>query len=187
MSMRCLIALLHLLQPVARLYGRLCCGLTLWRHDGSSIPAFPWPGIFGIWTEHWHAPSERLQSVESKLRAEGVCVFRGGDFDSWDLETRPNMLGTARLRMAVEEHGLGRQLVRFRVWPKPSAVTLVLVSLFCALASWAALDRAWAGATFLAVIAVILPSRLLQECPAATSSFLSPSLAQHPPPTQTPR
>ena len=178
MSMRCLIALLHLLQPVARLYGRLCCGLTLWRHHGSSIPAFPWPRIFGIWTEHWHAPSERLQSVESKLRAEGVCVFRGGDFDSWDLETRPNMLGTARLRMAVEEHGLGRQLVRFRVWPKPSAVTLVLVSLFCALASWAALDRAWAGATFLAVIAVILAARLLQECAAATGSLLSPVLAE---------
>ena len=177
MNMRCLIALLYLLQPAARLYGRLCCGLTLWRRRGPSARAFPWPHTFRIWTEHWRASSERLQQIESDLRAQGACVARGGDFDRWDLEVRPNLLGAARLRMAVEEHGMGRQLVRFRVWPKPLALLLLLVALFCGLAAGAALDGAWAGAVILAVTAVILAARTLQDLAASTGTLLDPVLA----------
>ena len=178
MSMRCLIALLYLLQPAARLYGRLCCGLTLWRRRGPSALAFPRPRTFRVWTEHWRASSERLQQIESNLRAQGACVARGGDFDRWDLEVRPNLLGAARLRMAVEEHGLGRQLVRFRVWPKPSALVLLLVALFCGLAAGAALDGAWAGAVVLAATAVILAARTLQDLAASTGTLLAPVLAE---------
>ena len=174
MGMRCLIAFLHLLQPAARLYGRLCCGLTLWRRRGPFLPAFPCPRSFRIWSERWQASSDRLQSIESKLRAEGACVVRGGEFDHWDLEVRPNMLGAARLRMAVEEHGMDRQLVRFRVWPKPSTVAMVLGLLLCSLAAAAARDGAWAGAVILASMAVAVAARVVQECAAATGALLMP-------------
>src|SRR5207249_810709 len=40
-GMRSLTALLHLLQPVARLYGRLSCGLAPWRRRGPAIFALP--------------------------------------------------------------------------------------------------------------------------------------------------
>ena len=43
LSMRCLTGLLHLLQPLGRLYGRLGCGLTPWRWRGPSTLALPWP------------------------------------------------------------------------------------------------------------------------------------------------
>jgi O-antigen biosynthesis protein len=178
MSLRHLVTLLYLLQPAARLYGRLGCGLTLWRRRGPSLRAFPWQRNFRIWSQHWRAPSERLQSINSNLRAQGACVLAGGDFDRWDLEVRRSMLGAARLRMAVEEHGMGRQLVRFRVWPKFSALALVFVFLFCGLATGAALHRAWAGAAILAATVVILAARTLQDCAAATGTLVHPVLAE---------
>ena len=89
-----------------------------------------------------------------------------------------NLLGAARLRMAVEEHGMGRQLVRFRVWPKPSAGAIALVVLFCGFSTGAALHRAWAGAAILAAMAMIVAARGLQECAAATGALLSPVVAE---------
>jgi glycosyltransferase involved in cell wall biosynthesis len=178
MGIRCLIAFLYLLQPAARLHGRLCCGLTLWRRRGPFVLAFPCPRTFRIWSEQWRAASDRLQSMESKLRAEGACVVPGGEFDGWDLEVRPNMLGAARLRMAVEEHGLGRQLVRFRVWPKPSTVAIVLGLLLSSLAAAAALDGAWPGAVILASTAVAVAARVVQECGGATGALLMPVLME---------
>ena len=56
--------------------------------------------------------------AEEGLRAEGLALEIGGEFDRWDLEVRGGFFGCARLRLAVEEHGGGRQLARFRVWPR---------------------------------------------------------------------
>jgi len=176
--MRSLIALLHLLQPLARLCGRLSCGLAPWRRRGPSMLALPWPRTFAIWFEQWRAPSERLQSMESTLRSEGLCVLRGGDFDRWDLEVRGGMLGAARLRTAVEEHGLGRQLVRFRIWPRASMAGFTLMGFFAALAAAAGRDRAWAGATILLLAVVLLAVGIVEECAAATAALLGPVLVQ---------
>jgi len=177
-GMRSLIALLHLLQPLARLCGRLSCGLAPWRRRTVSTFALPWPRTFAIWFEQWRAPADRLQSIESALRADGACVFRGGDFDRWDLEVRGSMLGAARLRTAVEEHGLGRQLVRFRVWPRPSTAAVTLVALFACLAAAAGRDRAWAGTTILLLIAMLLAAGIVEQCAAATVALLGPVLLQ---------
>src|SRR5207244_12490790 len=83
MGLRFLVALLHLLQPAARLYGRLSCGLTLWRRRGPFVPAFPATRTFRIWSEQWRGTSDRLRSIESKLRAEGPCGVPGRGFGGW--------------------------------------------------------------------------------------------------------
>ncbi len=176
--MRSLTALLHLLQPLARLYGRLSCGLAPWRRRGPAIFALPWPRTFAIWFEQWRAPGERLEAIESTLRTAGACVFRGGDFDRWDLEVRGSMLGAARLRTAVEEHGLGRQLVRFRLSPRPSVAGVVLAAFFAALAAAAAMDRASAAAIVLGLIAAALAAGIVEQCAATTAALLSPVLVQ---------
>ena len=49
-------------------------------------------------------------------------IFSGGDFERWDLHVRGGMLGPMRMRMAVEEHGAGRQLLRIRSWPRFSRI-----------------------------------------------------------------
>ena len=57
-------------------------------------------------------------AIEAPLAAEGAGVFRGGDFDSWDLEVRGGALGPVRLRVLIEDYRTNGQLVRVRAWPR---------------------------------------------------------------------
>jgi GT2 family glycosyltransferase len=172
LKLRSLTALLHLLQPVARLWGRLHGGLTPW---GRSSPGFslPWPRTSTIWSEGWNPPEKTLQSIEASLRAYGVAFRRGGDYDRWDLEVRGGMHGAVRLLMADQVHEAGRkQLLIFRTWPLCSPGVVVLTLLFAALTIAAALDGAWAAAMVLGGVAVLLIIQQLQQCAAATAATL---------------
>lgn len=71
--------------------------------------------------------------MEAALRVEGAVAPREGDCDRWDLEARGGLLGAAHLRMAIEEHGAGKQ-VRFRVCSRCSTPGGVLALLFAKLA-----------------------------------------------------
>src|SRR5205814_174842 len=101
------IGFLHLLQPLARLIGRLRSGLTVWRRRGRLGTVVPRVRTSSIWSEEWRSVHERLAAVEEDLVREGAVVQRGGDFDRWDLEVRGGLLGSARMLMAIEEHGGG--------------------------------------------------------------------------------
>src|SRR5204862_2614083 len=89
---RLLTAALHMLQPLARLRGRLDHGLAPWRRQGARGLALPGRRTFAIWSEHWREPDERLRAIEATLRADGAGVLRGGDSDRWDLEVRGGTL-----------------------------------------------------------------------------------------------
>jgi hypothetical protein len=171
-QLRALTAFLYLLQPMARLRGRLDHGLSIWRWRGSAGLAFPWVRRFKMWSEQWQASEERLRSLEVALRGLGALVLRGGDYDRWDLEVRGGPLSAVRILMAVEEHGGGRQLVRFRAWPRGSRVGLFFTPLCATLAAWATLDRAWAASVVLGVITVMLGIRALQQCATAMAAVL---------------
>ena len=63
----------------------------------------------------------------------------GGPFDPWDLKVRGGMLADSAINVAVEEHGGGKQLYRFRLSPsvsRPAWATLAL-SVVLALGAWA--------------------------------------------------
>jgi hypothetical protein len=171
LKLRGLTAMLHMLQPLARLYGRLRYRLTLWRLHGMPYFAFPWPRTTTIWSERWQSPEERLQHIEAALRADGSIILRGGNYDRWDLEVRGGLFGAVRMRMAVEEHGAGKQLVRIRSWPTFSPPGLAFALLFTVLYIIAIIDLAW-PAPILGLTAVLLASRALEDCGAATGSYL---------------
>ena len=139
---RPLTAFLHLAQPAGRLIGRLRHGLTPWRRGPARGWSMPVGRTLRTWSENPSSSWQRLESVEAALRASGGVVRRGGDFDRWDLELRGGLLGAGRMRMAVEEHGQGRQMVRMRLWTRcaPGAVTLA------AFLTLAAIGSALAGA-----------------------------------------
>ncbi len=172
LMLRALMAFLYLLQPLARLRGRQRAGLSPWRRHRVLGAWLPWPRTSALWTEHWQAADKRLESIEAALRTDGAAVVRGGDYDRWDLEVKSGTLGAVRILMAVEEHGLGRQLTRFRSWPRVSAGGLLLSLTFAALASGAAFDQAWVAAAPLGLVVVMLALRALQECAAATATVL---------------
>jgi GT2 family glycosyltransferase len=171
-KLRSLTALLHLVQPLARLSGRrLRSSLTLWRH-GLFEHSLPWPRRVAIWSERWRDSSDRLRSLESVLRKAGAHVRRGGEFDNWDFEVRGGLVGAARLLMAVEEHGSGKQFARFRVWPRCSYVELLPTALFGSLSLGAATQHAWAVSGIFGVIATLFISRAFCGCGNAIAAIL---------------
>jgi len=164
---RALTAFLHLLQPFARLSGRVRGGLVPWRHHGQGGLALPKRRTSGIWSERWRPLDERLRQLEGALRRDGIPVLRGGGHDRWDLAVRGGPLGSARLLMGVEDHALRRQLVRLRWWPRFAAAGVWLATLFAGTSALAALDGAWAACVFLAAVALVIAFRALRDCAVA--------------------
>jgi GT2 family glycosyltransferase len=160
---------LHLLQPLARLFGRLGYNGTRSQKRVASFLALPRTRTSAVWSEHWRAPDAWLQSVEAALQNAGAVSLRGGDYDRWDQEVRGGRLGTARTLMTVEEHGGGKQLLRFRTWPRCSSAGAVVITLFAFLGAGAALDHAWVASGVLGAVAAALALRTLWECSVAAA------------------
>ena len=172
MRLRALTAVLHLIQPLARLYGRVQNGLAPWRRPGAPTVPPPWRWTKAIWSTCWQDPDRRLHSMEAHLRIVGAAVRRGGDYDRWDLEVAGGVFGAARVLMAVEDHGGGNQLVRLRWWPKLPRGAVILSVLFAALAGGAAAAHAWSAASILGAIVLGLASRMVLDCGAAGSAVV---------------
>ena len=169
LKLRSLTALLYLLQPLARLSGRLTGGLSPWRTWLDSATAFPRQRSAAIWTEQWQAADQRLHDIETTLRRLGARVWRGGDYDRWDLEVRAGTLGASRVLMGIEEPGGGAQVVRLRSWPRSSRLGAALALSFATLSILAALDHAWVTVLILGMIVLLLIIATLYECAAATT------------------
>jgi GT2 family glycosyltransferase len=169
-SLRLLTGVLYLLQPLARLEGRIGHGLSPWRWRGPWVFGLPTPHTYSFWSEQWQSGQDRVRAVVNALTREGSVVRSGGDWDRWDLQVRGGMLGGARLLIAVEEHGSGRQLVRVRSWPHVTRVGSALAILAAVLAAVAAVNHAQAVSIALAVVAGAIIVRLISECMAATAA-----------------
>ncbi len=167
-----LTAVLHLLQPLARLRGRLRRGLTPWRRTARGGFSLPRPRAWAVLTSSWKEPDQRLMSIESALRARGITAERGGCYDRWDLEVRGGVLGAARLLMAVEDHGAGTQYVRIRSWPRCARAAVGWILFFAGLTAAAVVDGAWAASAVLGSVCGLLAVRTLQDCSAATAAVL---------------
>ena len=161
---RALTALLYLLQPLARLRGRVGHGLTPWRGTRLHGGAAPIPQTRTLWSESWQPPEDRLRELERRLRADRATVVRGGEFDRWDLEAGVGVLGSARLRAATEEHGAGRQLLRLRSWPRCSGRAAALAILAALVAVAAAREAAWPVVIVVGGFAGALASAMLAQC-----------------------
>lgn len=111
-----------------------------------------------------------LEMLESSLKSLRTVVHRGGDYDRWDLELRGGILGCARVLMAVEEHGGGKQFLRFRVWPRCAPAGIVLTLLFAGLSAGAALSQAWVACGILNFVAFVLMMHIFKECSAAMAA-----------------
>jgi O-antigen biosynthesis protein len=164
--------LLYLLQPLARLWGRLSEGLTPWRRRGVGAFAFPRPRVRELWSEKWNSPESRLSLLEWSLRHKNVVVLPGGDFDGWDLEVRGGLLGAVRMCLVIEEHGGGKQMIKLRSWPVFRTLGLLLTLLLTGLAAAAALDGDWFVMAVLAVGAGGLALQAFGDCAFATASYL---------------
>ncbi|MBM2811988.1 MAG: glycosyl transferase, family 2 [Chloroflexi bacterium] len=167
LGLRSMTAALHLLQPLARLRGRVRHGLSFWRRRSTVDLLLPGPHQTSVWSEVWRAPEDWLHAIEEGLRRAGAVAVHGGQYDSWDLEIRGGMMGGARVTMAVEEHGDGRQLVRFGLRPLLKSYSVALTLVLGALALGAVVDQAWPAAGILIAASFAAAGRMVVECALA--------------------
>jgi GT2 family glycosyltransferase len=172
LALQAITAGLHLLQPAARLAGRLEHGLAPWRRPDRFRLALPLPRRRALWSQAWQAHEARMRRIHVALREHGERVRAGGPCDRWDLEVRGGALGAARLRTAVEDHGGGRQLLRCRMWPRIPALLAPALALLGAAGTVAAARGAWVAAGVLVILAVVLAVAAVAECAIATASAL---------------
>jgi hypothetical protein len=161
LCMRALIALLHAIQPAARLHGRLAQGLRPWGHRGKMRSRLPGPRTWALWSTRWTDPQARLKAIENRLRAGGARIARGGPYDRWDLEVGVGMLNSTRLQMAVEEHAGGAQLVRIYASPRRPVVAATICAALAALAVLSEVHQARFAAGVLASIFVAILTWLM--------------------------
>ena len=169
--LRVLTGLLHLMQPLTRLWSRLVYSLTAWRIRRFPTLSFPWPRMFQLWSERWLDSTEVLASLESVLRSGGAVVRRGGDYDSWDLEIRGGVFGGVRVRTVSENYGLGKHMLRLRSRPWFSisgAGTTLLLMIAC---FGALLDHAVYAASILAPLSVMFGAITFRSAAVAVGAI----------------
>jgi hypothetical protein len=170
-ALQVLTAMLHLMQPLARLIGRLRHGLTPWRQRINVLPHWRWSFESTIWSEKWRAPEDWLRSLSRQLQQKHVPVQTGGSFDEWDLELRGGLFGSARTLMAIEEHGGGKQLLRFRVRPKFSLPVKTLSAGSFMLGFAAILDGAWIIGLLFSLFGIMLLAYASRDYVLAANAF----------------
>jgi O-antigen biosynthesis protein len=170
LPLKVIVALLHLVQPIARLAGRIQHGLGPWRWR-DLVPVFPRPTRRSFWSEEWQAPEARLAEIERILRKLGAVVVVAGDFEPFDLTVRSGLFGSIRTIAATEEHGGGKQMFRLSAWPTvPGALLAVLLAL--AAPAWLAVaDGAWVIAIVLAVASVAMAGLAYADCAVAMKDW----------------
>jgi len=166
-----LVAALHLMQPLARLRGRLRHGLTIWRQRGPDRITTPIARTYPLLVARWHAPDDRLRALQAAMKETGAVVLHGGDYDSWDLEVRGGFFGAARMQMATEDSGSGTQLVRVRTWPICHWMVPLQFGVSFGLAVAAAIGDGYVASTVLGIMAATIASRVLRDCGRATQAI----------------
>jgi len=164
---RVLTGMMHILQPVARISGRLSHALACAKTQG----LLQWTGlgdrVLRIWSEQWRAPEEWLTSLETRLKAEDVATRRGGNFDSWDFEAQAGLAGGVRLKMAIEEHGAGEQMLNLHLSTRVTGLAVAALFLFGVLSAAAFFSQnLWFGAAF-GTGALMVLLRVITECSVA--------------------
>lgn len=158
--MRMLVGGLYLMQPVARLAGRVHYGLTPWRLRGVRGVASPLSFRHESWCKNWHDPSARLADLEGTLKRGGAVVLRGHEFARWDLELRGGLFGRVRIRQFTADLAHSAQYVQYFATPRFAPMGVLLFIFFCALCAAAIVEdrlllagSAWAVAALIALIA----------------------------------
>src|SRR5262245_43917682 len=167
---RVLVVFLHVIQPGARLLGRIQHGMGPWNFQGFSRFVSLWTTV-SLWSVRWEPIEARLSKLASILREAKAPVASGGDYDKWDLSVSGGLFGAIRVLAMVEEHGSGQQLCRFRAWPQVPATALAILVVLITIAGLAGLDRAAFAGSMLALAAGTLGFRIYSDCALAMSQW----------------
>jgi O-antigen biosynthesis protein len=173
-----LIVLLHIIQPIARLRGRIKHGLTPWRIRGAKASikhlTFLKPKTLVHWSEgNWKSAETWLEEIELNIIGLKARVRRGGDFDNWDIETRNGLFSTTKGTLTIEEHGANKQYLKFRYAANYSISGLALIGLFGSVAVLAASDGSWIVASVLSTFTLAIAAKYVLDSASVVSCIVT--------------
>jgi hypothetical protein len=159
-----LIVVLHIVQPLARLRGRIKHGLTPWRIRGAGATlkylTFLKPKTLVFWSEgDWKAAETWLEEIEQNIVSLKARVKRGGDFDSWDIQTRNGLFSTVKGILTIEEHGANKQYLKFRYAANYSLSGLILIVFFGTITALALIDGSLVVAGILSIFTLVITAK----------------------------
>ena len=171
LRLRVTVFALHLMQPLARLEGRLKGGLTPWRRHGTKTTIQVRSSTLTMWRDQRESLEVTLENLQRQLRDSNAVVLAGGDYDRWDLEVRGGLFGGGRLLAAVEEHSPGKQFLHFRIAPKYYAFAILLSAVSAVMSIAAGLSGAWIPSGIWALIACLVAVRAFGDAASATDAL----------------
>jgi O-antigen biosynthesis protein len=158
---------LFMIQPLARLTGRIKNNLTPWRRFNRNFFSWKIFGKLAIWTENWISPDIRLEYLESDLSKINATVVRGGDFDNWDLALNGGGFGGVRLLMASEDHAKGSQYIRYRIMPKITILAKLCLLFISSISIASFIDGNLFAFTVFSFLLLIIMGRIFWDCSIA--------------------
>jgi glycosyltransferase involved in cell wall biosynthesis len=167
---------LYLVQPIARLAGRLKHGLTPWRKRGAEIKlkgSFCFGSkIFNFWSEgNWKSTDKWLELIHQNLISLGTRVQRGGEFDRWDIQVRSGWFTKARGLLVIEEHGANKQYLKFRCSHVHSRYGLLTILLFIVLSVVTLYLDIWPLSIFMLMPAIALSIKYILDSISVSNSL----------------
>jgi cellulose synthase/poly-beta-1,6-N-acetylglucosamine synthase-like glycosyltransferase len=166
---------LHTIQPIARLNGRIRYGLTPWRKRGTRTIKrslrIPQRKLQTHWSEEWKSTETWLEQVEANLLKAKARVRRGGVHDRWDLSTCCGFFTSARSILTIEEHGGGKQLLRFRTWAYLSAAGIVALLVLGTIGLAALLDQSYTVAGILGFLILLFTAGSIADTTSAMNDL----------------
>jgi len=171
-----LIIVLHIIQPIARLTGRIKHGLTPWRVRGeiAGLRSFSFLRTQTLlhWNEaEWKGIDTWLELLEASLVQAKIRVKRGGDFDCWDIKAASGLFGLAKGILTVEEHGPNKQYVKFRYSTVMSKAGLTIISALLIVSILAAGEHQLPVASFLLLLSLAVAYKYFYDAVTVSNSI----------------
>ena len=127
--------------------------------------------IFSLWSELWQPAETWLLSIEKNLISFRSRIKRGGDFDSWDIQVNNGLLAKSRGLLTIEEHGGGKQYLRFKCKTKITSLAFVLLITLACICLWTVLDHAYLVSGIIGFIWAVTLLRIFYEADSAVNSL----------------
>ncbi len=168
---------LHIIQPLARLYGRIIHGLSPWRkrniNNYKLVSLFKNVQLETLWSEQWKSMETWLQEIELNLIKSKVRFRRGGHFERWDFLASCGLFSSCRSLLTIEVHSAGKQLLRVKCIASYTLSGIVLLSILCTASLLAFLVGYTIGGSVFAIIALMFSITILDGKAIAMHELIS--------------
>jgi glycosyltransferase involved in cell wall biosynthesis len=169
------IILLHMIQPVARLYGRFSNGLTPWRKRGATANTkflFRFSSQeFKLWSEEWRSAQDWLAIIERNLMNLKARVKRGSDFAKWDIQVKNGLFIRSTGLLTIEEHGAAKQFIRIKCTPHYSIKAFIIPAVMAVVAVFAVAAQQYVVAVIVISFVLLIALQFLLETARSMNSL----------------